>query len=289
MKLRNIVVVSALIALVSACKMTAENRTINLTPTNTSATYVFKKLPGDGQPVTTTSKVRSLIEWHINQHAGYGGCGGRLCQQVGSSGIVHSWGTEVSSTQDKIALTYVKQDRYSTGGTYRTTLTTSLPYVLTENEDAITVNLLPATKVELKEAMGPIMPISQPLSDERLIGFLNNLLKVPAPTLKQDVSQSGEFDVDFDPASVQTNFERKFDYRANDNNSQRDRTYKNNFSLTLYGVTAKVSLNVFLYRGKSKVEYRVSYPVKVNGNGNSDFKEDFARKIIQELKDVANS
>ncbi|WP_448248104.1 hypothetical protein [Thalassotalea agariperforans] len=285
MKLTNIVVVSALVAMVSACKMTAEDRTIQLTPTNTSATYVYKKLPGDGVSVTTKENIRTLLESHIRQYAGYGNCGFRLC----SRGGLESWGTEVASTEENILLTYVNQENYSTGNVYKTTLATALPYVLTENDSTITVSMKPASKVELKQGMGPFVPISPLLSDAKLAVLLERIIKAPAPLLRQDIVKSGEFNVDFDPASVQTNFERKFRYRENDNNGQHDRTYKNNFSLHLNGVNAKVSLNVFLYRGKSKVEYRISYPVRVQGNGDSNFREDFSSRIIQELKDVANS
>jgi hypothetical protein len=143
-----------------------------------------------------------------------------------------------------------------------------------------------ATAEDASDAL--FIPISSPISDKTLQELLDNVMDKPGKDIDRYVYSSGSFDVDFDPASVQTSFERKLKQRPNENKSNK-RVYKNSFAFNSGGTVANVDLEIFLYRGKSKVEYRLSHPVSVSPDGTSQYDEKLMGILLEHLKSVANS
>lgn len=296
MKLKNIAVI-AVIAIVSGCKSTPTVRDIPLnTPTNTQ-NFEYKKLNGNAKNVVTLYRVKSAIERHVNNHTGFNHCGrSGGCSKRKSGDFTDIWGKEISMTDTEVKISYYNGEKFKSGSPYLSKVHTAIPYSITETDSSFLVSLAPATKATAEDGKDAIyIPISSPIKDESLQHKLTEIMTSKGPEINGTVYSKGEFNVNFDPASVQTNFERKLKRRpldrtrlSNENNSN-NRVYKNSYELSVSGITAKVGVNIFLYRGKSKVEYSLSHPVSVTAKGGIDYDEKIMTKLLEYLKEVANS
>lgn len=291
MKLQNSLFVGLVLSLLVGCKTTPENKTFALIPINKSATYVFPKLSGEASNVVTRESVKGALVGHINQHAGYTHCGSLGCTKVPYPGNQSTWGKEISPFEEnKIRVTYFMKDTFRHRGTYKTTLMTSFPYEISETDTQFKATLLPPTSAHLNEAVNPyFLPISAPLDEKELNTLVARVFNDKPVNIKSSITTNGEFDVDFDPASVQTNFERIFKGKRIEDNTKTNRAYQSRFNIYKNDIEANVEVAIYLYRGKSKVEYKVTHPVTVNGNGKSDYNPALMNNLIESIKQAARS
>lgn len=288
MKLKSIALVAVVLAVVSGCKSTPKNRDIALNLPTNYQTFEYNKLPGAASDVVTLRSVKQAVKQHVSTHAGFAHCRGE-CEKWSTSDIKNVWGKDISLTDSEIKITYFRGEKIRGGGTYLSKIHTAFPYLIQETEDSFKVSLSPAIKATAEDASNALfIPISSPVKDHKLQELLSSVMKEEGQEIEGRVYSSGEFDVEFDPASVQTSFERKLKQRPNDNKSN-NRIYKNSYELRSGNIVADVDVSIFLYRGKSKVEYRLSHPVSAGADGTSHYDENIMRVLLEHLKRVANS
>ncbi len=288
MKFKNVAVLAVALAVVSGCKSTPKSRDITMgLPTN-SQTFKYNKLPGVAKDFVTLRKVKSAIKQHVSAHTGFEHCRSE-CSKWSSSDIKKVWGKKVSMTDKEVKVTYFNGEKISGGGTYLSKIHTAFPYSIEDTGNAFKVSLSSASKAIAEDASNAIfIPISSPLKDKRLQELVTNVMEEEGQAIEGYVYSEGEFNVDFDPASVQTSFERKLEQTSNENKSD-NRIYENKFEIRVGNVIADVDVKIFLYRGKSKVEYRFAQPVSVSANGTIEFDEKAMSTLLEHLKEVANS
>lgn len=299
MNLKNFVILAVMLSVISGCKSTPKIRNIALDLPANHQTFTFKKLQGEAEKVTTVSSVHSTIRNHVKKYSGYAHCNAGSffgsnfgkCTKNYTADVTKFWGQNVNVATESIDITYFRGEKLSgSSGDYRTEVSASLPYKLTETDKAIKVDLFPATQaVETKGSDAILIPISSLVSDEKLQTLLSNVMTADKPSITSNITRTGKFDVNFEPASVQTNFERKFDKRAKSSNSQESRTYENTFDITVDNLDASASIKIFLYRGKSQVEYSISHPVTVSADGSSSYSTATMDKLVKLLQEVAHS
>mgnify|MGYP000492079012 CR=1 FL=1 len=288
MNFKRIMVAGLLVGLVSGCKTTAENRNVALQLPTNNQTFSFQKLSGNAKDVTTVASVKSALKRHVEAHSGYAHCRSGECSKRSTADIKKVWGRKVHLTENEVKISYFNGEKISGGGTYLTKINTAFPYTITEDSDSIDVTLSPATSAVVAQGSNAIfIPISAPVDDVELQKLLADVMTKKGTKIKNRVHKSGEFDVDFAPDTVQTNFERKLNLTRK--NNANNRVYENSFELRAGNVVGKVNLKIFLYRGKSKVEYSLSHPVTVTADGKSSYSAETMDKLLQELKKVANS
>jgi hypothetical protein len=288
MKFKNIAALAVVVAVVSGCKSTPKNRDITLSLPTNNQTFEYNKLPGAAKDVVTLHRVKNAVKQHVSAHAGFSHCRGE-CQRRSTADIKRVWGKTVSMTDTEVKITYFNGDKFSGGSAYLSKIHTAFPYSIQETETSFRVSLSPALKANAENASSPLfIPYSPPVEDQKLQELLTSVMTEQGQVIEGSVYSNGEFDVDFDPASVQTSFERKLKQRSNENKSN-NRIYKNSFELISGNVIANVDVSIFLYRGKSKVEYRLSHPVSVSADGTSQYDEKIMGKLLEHLKEVANS
>ena len=288
MNLKRLAVIAVILSFVSGCKSTPDIRDIPLSLTAKNKTLEYKKLPGVASNVVTLGTVKNALREHVSAHTGYTQCDIE-CGKWQTADIKSIWGKKVSLTDSEVKITYFRGDKFRTGSTYLSKVHTAFPYQIEETTESFKVNLLPAMTATAEDASDALfIPISSPVSDKTLQELLDNVLNKPGKNIDRHVYSSGSFNVEFDPASVQTSFERKLKQKPNENKSNK-RVYKNSFTFNSGGTVAYVDLDIFLYRGKSKVEYRLSHPVSVSPDGTSQYDEKLMGILLEHLKSVANS
>ncbi|MEG3759028.1 hypothetical protein V5096_13860 [Pseudoalteromonas carrageenovora] len=288
MNLKRLTVIAVILSFVSGCKSTPDIRDIPLNLTAKNKTLEYKKLPGVASNVVTLGAVKNALKEHVSAHTGYTQCNGE-CSKWQTADIKLIWGKNVSLTDSEVKITYFRGDKFRTGSTYLSKVHTAFPYQIEETTDSFKVNLLPAMTATAEDASDALfIPISSPISDKTLQELLHNVMNKPGKDIDRRVYSSGSFNVEFDPASVQTSFERKLKQTTNENMSNK-RVYKNSFTFNSGGTVAYVDLDIFLYRGKSKVEYRLSHPVSVSPDGSSQYDKNLMGILLKHVKSVANS
>ncbi|MBH0051979.1 hypothetical protein [Pseudoalteromonas sp. SWYJZ19] len=288
MNLKRLAVIAVILSFVSGCKSTPDIRDIPLSLTAKNKTLEYKKLPGVASNVVTLGAVKNALREHVSAHTGYTQCDIE-CGKWQTADIKSIWGKKVSLTDSEVKITYFRGDKFRTGSTYLSKVHTAFPYQIEETTESFKVNLLPAMTATAEDASDALfIPISSPVSDKTLQELLDNVLNKPGKNIDRHVYSSGSFNVEFDPASVQTSFERKLKQKPNENKSNK-RVYKNSFTFNSGDMVAYVDLDIFLYRGKSKVEYRLSHPVSVSPDGTSQYDEKLMGILLEHLKSVANS
>ncbi|MDN3381559.1 hypothetical protein QL995_02540 [Pseudoalteromonas sp. APC 3358] len=288
MNLKRLAVIAVILSFVSGCKSTPDIRDIPLSLAAKNKTLEYKKLPGVASNVVTLGTVKNALREHVSAHTGYTQCDIE-CGKWQTADIKLIWGKKVSLTDSEVKITYFRGDKFRTGSTYLSKVHTAFPYQIEETTESFKVNLLPAMTATAEDASDALfIPISSPVSDKTLQELLDNVLNKPGKNIDRHVYSSGSFNVEFDPASVQTSFERKLKQKPNENKSNK-RVYKNSFTFNSGDMVAYVDLDIFLYRGKSKVEYRLSHPVSVSPDGTSQYDENLMGILLEHLKSVANS
>ncbi|MDP2561188.1 hypothetical protein [Psychrobium sp. 1_MG-2023] len=272
------------------CKTSIEPRTISLQNNIKERTFEFKKLKGVGSNVTTTSSVKRAVADHIRSLSGFNNCRGEKCTNYISQSIKEYWGTSVHPINDAFQLTYYSGQLVSGNSDYRSVINVSFPYTITETDSAITVKLLSATSAVVKTVRNPVfMEIPALVTDDRLQHHLTNIMVKGVPVITDIVRKKGEFNVDFDPESVKTNFVRTYS-SINFSNETNGAISSSYFKLYKDSQAVNTMVQVYLYRGQSKVEYKVDYEVSVKGNGTTDYDDGaLLSEAAIRLEEVAKS
>ncbi|AUL75411.1 hypothetical protein ATS72_017455 [Pseudoalteromonas sp. 13-15] len=256
--------------------------------------FEFTKVKQEGASSITEFDIAYAIKTQISGKAPYSNCGSLCTRRINPGAPLEKWGRTVSlNTSNKtIRLTLVNGELFSTGDFHSTKLYADFKYEISETPEKLIFTLFPASEVETVPGKNPIFMTYTPLMEgQKLEQRLVKLFSDINPSIKKKVTRSGEFNVDFDPASVKTNFTRLLDgWGRNESESTSKNKYESSFKLSIGKTTAKVDVNIFLYRGNSKVEYSISYPYIISGNGTSSVKEPaIMDKLIEHVRKVANS
>jgi len=284
----------AVLALTVGCKTTVEPRTIAIDTNQEGRTFVFKKLDGAGKNVVTASSVKQAVAKHIKAHAGYGHCRSSMfggnCTRKATADIKKYWGSSVVPVGNEYQITYYNGEKISGGGDYRTTVNVNLPFTINETDEAITVKLHPASSAQVTPMRDALfMEISPLVSGDKLKGFMSDVMITGMPVINGHVYKEGEFNVEFDPESVKTNFVREFK-TIKFSDAKNGTIASSYFDLYKGRKEVGAKVQIYLYRGHSKVEYSVKYSVTANGDGSVDYDDGaLLNEVATRLENVANS
>jgi len=273
-----------------------------LIPSSEEKTFQFENIPSkefkyikapDGLIGVQVRDVRSHTINELKRLSSWGRCNLSLCSKSTVSGLADKWGTTASVNENTFNLNFINGELYDSTRFKKTTTSTSFQFDITETENEITLTLHSAKSAHLKpgrNAIGiPYFPLLNESKTKQRVESIFNSFTKPKITKKGSHRSTGEFNVPFDPASVITSFERLAS-RVNAQDSTIERKYKDSFTLKVDGKYAHVNLEVYLYRGKSKVAYSISYPYEVYDNGTHTSDSGKALSSIEKrVKEIANS
>lgn len=294
MKIIRIATLGVVLALAAGCKTTIEPKTITLDTNREGRTFVFKKLDGVGTDVVTVSSVKQAVAKHIKAHAGYGHCRSSMfggnCSRKSTADIKKYWGSSVVPVKNEYQITYYNGEKISGGGDYRTTVKVSLPFLINETDEAITVKLHPASSAQVTPMRDALfMEISPLVTGDKLKGYLSDVMVKGVPVINGHVYKEGEFNVEFDPESVKTNYVREFS-GIKFSDAKNGTIASSYFDLYKGHKEIGAKVQIYLYRGHSKVEYSVKYPVSASGDGSVDYDSGvLLNEVATRLEKVAKS
>ena len=258
-------------------------------------TFEFAKSTQTESMKLSSSDILSSVREEIKDKSPYSNCRSLCTKRSNSGGPTDVWGRKIShdSANQEIQLTLVNGEEYTNSyGTnlYSTNIKIPFQYELTEMSDKFVVVLFPPNEIETIPGSDPIFMNYKPLMEgENLSSRLVTLFDGLSPTLRSSVTREGEFNVDFDPASVKTNFTRLLSQSEVAESTSKTK-YEQRFNLNLDGTTATVDVKIYLYRGKAKVNYRISYPYTIHSNGKTSEKDSsYMDNLEKRVREVANS
>lgn len=294
MKIIRNAALGVVLALTVGCKATVEPRAIVLDSNVESRTFIFKKLDGAGKDVVTASSAKQAVAKHIKAHAGFGHCRSSMfggnCSKKATADIKKYWGTSVVPVNNEYQVTYYNGEKISGGGDYRTTVNVVLPFSITETNETITVKLAAANSAEVKPMRDALfMEISPLVTTDKLKGYLSDVMVKGVPTINSYVYKEGEFNVKFDPESVKTNYVREFS-GIKFSDATNGTIASSYFDLYKGRKEVGAKVQIYLYRGHSKVKYSVKYRVSASGDGGVDYDSGaLLNEVATLLKKVAKS
>ncbi|TMO56369.1 hypothetical protein [Pseudoalteromonas phenolica] len=294
MKIIRIAALGVVLALTVGCKTTVEPETITLDTNIEGRTFVFKKLDGAGKNVVTASSVKQAVAAHIKAHAGYGHCRSSMfggnCARKTTADIKKYWGSSVNSIENEYRITYFNGEKISGGGDYRTTVNVNLPFTINETDESFTVKLHPATSAQVTPMRDALfMEISPLVNGDKLKEFIDDVMVKGMPVINGHVYKEGEFNVEFDPESVKTNFVREFK-TIKFSDAKNGTIASSHFDIYKGRKKVGAKVQIYLYQGHSKVEYSVKYSVTANGDGSADYDDGaLLNEVATLLEKVAKS
>lgn len=309
--MKKIIISSIIPIFLMGCNSTfipsGEDKTYNY-PIIPSKSFVFTKAPTELNGVTVAD-VRSETIEQIKKLSTWGRCRPICHNTIHGLTTTNIRGTRYSTNNDEVNVTFVNganNPRIEGSGSVNTMKGISIPahhsetkihstfkYDITETEKEIILTLNSANISEVKPGRDiiniPYFPLMNEVETKQKLSNIFINFKRPVITKLNSHTVNGEFNVPFDPASVITNFER-LATRVNNTSSSTERQYSDSFNIVLDGVVANIDIKVYLYRGNSKIMYRVSYHYEVydNGQHTSDF-GGALKRFEAIVKEIANS
>jgi len=277
----------------TGCAMSSEPYSIPLTNLKAKE-FTFKKFETDGY--TTVSKEDALraVEEYIEDNSAYNRCKSTLygssCSSRGSSGIVDSWGANVSKTDGQFNLTYFKSQKYSTGTVEEATIKQVFPYSVSESDSEIQVTLKPATNAKVTPDTNAVgIPFKVNISDQNVLAWTNRLFTSSEHAkVDETISVRGEFNIDLSPDSVKSNLIREFQLQFRDKDNGVQSTAMTTRRMGQHSVTMYVTLS--LYRDKTKLEYTIKQPFSLTSDGKLEsYSDDIIEIATKELKKAAEA
>lgn len=250
----------------------------------------------------TEREIILAVKNEISERAPFSGCRTLCTERKNYNAPLEKWGRQVAldHKNNAINLTLINGEEYKntdissnvTRNFKSTSVTATFNYEVEENSENFVFKLYPANTINIVPGKNPVFMTYKPLmSGAKLESRLVKLFEEITPTIDKTIIETGEFDVDFDPASVKTNFTRKLESWSGPSVETTTKTqYDESFKLQKDGVVAKVDLQIYLYRGKSKVEYRISYPYQIMFDGSSTIPSSSTmEQFVKHVQNIANS
>lgn len=251
--------------------------------------YTFKQ-PTDVRNKLTESDVLRALEREFSNNAPFSRCS-QYCEQRHSAEVNDFWGRNVVVDKGKnvFELKLAKGQRFRSGRVDSTNQIFRFPYTILNNDSVLIVEVTPAENVIVQPGSNIFgVNFSKLLDDKGITKYVSSMLEDAKPEIEMRRTRTGEFDVEFDPASVKTNFTRLLSKR--EVNRTNDTKYSESYSYREEGVYAEVDLNIFLYRGKSKVEYLVRVPYVIKSDGvSTEPTDEVMNNVINRIKSIANN
>lgn len=285
--IKRVTTAAILATTLSACVSVEPARDVTIPSTN-GKTFTFNKTPAPGINLTK-SQVLSGLKWQISEMASHRyGCN-PMCKtpKDGRPGYYYR-GAIIEQGTNSYTVTYRRGESYlSTGGSMMEShrdITAELPFTVDEQNDAWVVKLSGPTSMHKTRGNDDWFLFK---TNEQAIAQYNKLISKLDPEIVHMKSDSGEFRVNYDPASVITSLNRKL--RPISSTTQGTGGYSNIYKLQYGDQTAEAEVKVYLSKGKSLIEYTIKQRLVVNAEGGSSFDANALSVYKQQLVAAANS
>lgn len=277
----------------AGCSLTAEPYTIPLTNLK-AKTFTFKKFSAEGYEAVSKDDAIKAVSKYIEKNSAYNHCKSSLygssCSKRGKSGIVVSWGKNLHAKEHNFELIYFRSDRYSPKDIYKAELKQLLPYNVIESDNSVVIELLPPTEAKATPSSGaPVLEFNVGISNKNVVAWTNRLFtSKELASFDELVVDSGEFNVDLDPQSVKSNLIRKHQISFSDDSNGVQATASVDWRIDNSPINLDIIIS--LYRGKSKVEYKINQSFTLRSDGSVErFSPEAIKIAIETLKQAANA